>query len=90
MTHVKLSCGFEADIDEQVINDMEFLDLVADFDAGDEKKIFAMQKMSIVLLGQDGKKRLYDALRNEEGRVPVDAYGETMAELIGQLGSKKK
>jgi len=90
MTHVKLSCGFEADIDEQVIDDMEFLDLVADFDSGDEKKIFAMQKMSVILLGQEGKKQLYDVLRNESGRVPVGSYGEAMAELIGQLGSKKK
>ena len=26
MTHVKLSCGFEADIDENAADDMEFLD----------------------------------------------------------------
>ena len=90
MTHISLPCGFETEIDEQVVNDMEFLDLVYDFDAGDEKKIFAMRKMSDILLKPEEKKRLYDILRDENGRVPIDRYGETMAELIGQLNSKKK
>lgn len=90
MTHIELSCGFVAEVDEQVVNDMEFLDLVYDFDEGKEKKIFAMRKMSDILLGEEGRKRLYDTLRDENGRVPIDRYGTAMAELIGQMNDKKK
>lgn len=90
MTHIELSCGFVAEVDEQVVNDMEFLDLVYDFDEGKEKKIFAMRKMSDILLGEEGRKRLYDTLRDENGRIPIDRYGTAMAELIGQMNDKKK
>lgn len=89
MTHISLSCGFETEVDERVLNDMEFLDLVVDFDGGEKEKIYAMRKMGDILLGAE-KKRLYDMLRDEDGRVTVDRYGDAMVELMGQLGSKKK
>ena len=35
MTHVTLSCGFEADIDETAVQDMEFLDALTEMQDGD-------------------------------------------------------
>ena len=90
MTQVKLECGFEAEVDEGKVNDMEFLDMVYDFDADDEKRIFALKRISDMLLKPEDKKRLYDAIRDENGRVPIDRFGEAMSNIIGQLNSKKK
>jgi len=90
MTKIKLSCGFEAEVDEQSINDMRFLDLMADYDSGAREKIFALKEMSDLILPKEEKERLYSALKDEKGRVPIDAFTAAMEELVGQLGSKKK
>lgn len=88
MTHVALSCGFEADIDEASLNDMEFLDALTAMQEGDAT---GMSKMcSILFPDKADKKRLYDACRDEYGRAPVDAVGGQLTELMQQLGSKKK
>ena len=87
MTHVQLSCGFEADIDENAADDMEFLDALTAMQKGD---LTGMSEMCSILLKPEEKKRLYDMLRNESGRVPVKIMGEQITELMGQLGSKKK
>ena len=87
MTHVTLSCGFEADIDETAVNDMEFLDALTAMQGGDPT---GMSVMCALILSKEDKKRLYDCCRNEQGRATVDKIGEQMTELLGQLGSKKK
>ena len=90
MTKVTLSCGFEAEIDEQAVNDMRFLDLLSEYEKGDKEKIFSLKEMSDLLLQPEEKAKLYEALKNEKGRIPIDAFGEAMTELVNQLGSKKK
>jgi hypothetical protein len=87
MTHVKLSCGFEADVDETAANDIEFLDALTDMQDGDPT---GMSRLIGMLLGKDNKKRLYDVVRDETGRASVDAVGAQLTELLGQLVSKKK
>lgn len=87
MTHVKLSCGFEADVDETAASDIEFLDALTDMQDGDPT---GMSRLIGMLLGKDNKKRLYDAVRDETGRASVDAVGAQLTELLGQLVSKKK
>ena len=90
MTKVTLSCGFEAEIDEQAVNDMRFLDLLSDYEKGDKEKIFSLKEMSDLILQPEEKAKLYEALKDEKGRIPIDSFGEAMTELVNQLGSKKK
>lgn len=87
MSHVKLPCGFEGDIDEGAVNDMEFLDALSDLQEGDPT---ALSKMCSLLFTKDEKKRFYDTCRNENGRAEPETVSEQITELLHQLGSKKK
>ena len=41
------------------------------------------------LLGKDGKKRLYDHLRTEDGRVPASAVESSIMELFQSINAGK-
>ncbi|MEA4965384.1 MAG: hypothetical protein VB055_06145 [Oscillospiraceae bacterium] len=86
-THIETTSGFECDIDESALNDMELLDDLIALDQGD-----VLQFPTVIrkFLGPDDKKRLYDHLRGEDGRVPVDAFGVELADIIKGLQDKKK
>lgn len=87
MSYVKLPCGFEGEIDEGAVNDMEFLDALTDLQEGDPT---ALSKMCSLLLSKSDKKRFYDACRNENGRAEPERVSEEITELLKQLGDKKK
>ena len=87
MTHVKLSCGFEADIDETRIADMEFMDAINDIQEGD---LTGLSKLAGIILPKPERKKLYDCVRNENGLATIDKVGDMLFELLEQLGSKKK
>ena len=75
--------GFEFEIDEEEINDIEFVELVA----AAEKDLAQFPAVLDRLLGKEQKKRLYDHLRNENGHVPwtkVEAEVHEMEELAGK------
>ncbi len=88
MTHVKLSCGFEADIDENAADDMEFLDALELMDT--RKNPIGLTRICDILLTPEQKKDFYDCIRDESGKVRVKATGEQIQELLGQLTDKKK
>lgn len=85
MVHVKLACGFEADIDETVFDDMEMVDRLIAFDRGDYA---GLPELVDAVLGPR-KPALYDALRNERGRVPTKAFGEAFGEILREVLPKK-
>lgn len=87
MSHVILPCGFEGDIDENAVNDMEFLDALTELQEGDPT---ALSKMCSLLFTRDEKKRFYDACRNESGRAEPERVSEQLTELLKQLTNKKK
>lgn len=86
-THIVTASGFECDIDEETINDAELLDLISELDSDD--KILAFPKICKKLLGE-AKKALYDHLRTDDGRVPFEALGAEIGEILNGLNSKKK
>lgn len=88
MTHVKLSCGFEADIDETAADDMEFLDALELMDT--KKNPIGLTRVCDILLTPEQKKDFYDKLRDENGKVRVEPTGLQIQELLGQLIDKKK
>ncbi len=87
MSHVILPCGYEGDVDENSVNDMEFLDALTDLQEGDPT---ALSKMCSLLFTKSEKKRFYDACRNESGRAEPEKVSEQITELLKQLNSKKK
>lgn len=86
MTHIKLSSGFEADIDEMRVADMEFMDAINDIQEGD---LTGLSKLAALILPKAERKRLYDSVRNEAGIATIDRVSAMLQELLGQLGSKK-
>lgn len=86
MAHVKTSCGFEADIDEELLNDYEFLEVMREA----EKSPLAFADIVVFLLGKDGKEALKACLRETNGRATPDAVRDAIMEVLAQLGESKK
>lgn len=85
MKHIKTATGFECDIDENVMNDMEVVDALADLQNNENP--LAYSTFTRKLLGEN-RKALYDHVRNKKGRVPLDAIGNEIASIITALNEK--
>lgn len=82
----ELSCGFAFEVDEKVLDNMELVDAIGEADTNP----LAVVRVFNMLLGEEQKQRLYNYLRNEEGRVPVKAAAEALAEIFKAAGQKGK
>ena len=78
MIRGKTSTGFDFEIDEKRLDDMEFLDALSEVDENPLK----FSKVVKIMLGEEQKKRLYDHLRADDGRVPVDAANAAIIEIM--------
>ena len=83
---IKLENGFECTINTDVLDDMEFVDLLADTE-DDPLKI---GRVALMLLGKEQKKNLYDHLRTEGGRVPVTSMNDAIEKIFNALGDEAK
>jgi hypothetical protein len=88
MTQVKLSCGFEGEINEEAVNDIEFLEAVTMMAEDDNP--MGLIKICNLLMSPEDKKRLYELCKDENGIKRTDRVGEQVSELISQLKAKKK
>lgn len=62
--------GFDFEIDEDALDDMELLEDLCALDRGE---LDALPAVLGRIIGTDQKKALYDHVRNEKGRVPTTA-----------------
>lgn len=81
----KTSTGFEFDIEDERLDDMELVDIMAEID----ENPLLMSKLCKMLLGEEQKKRLYDHLRSEDGRVPIEATTNAIQEIFSSPGDLK-
>ena len=81
----KISTGFEFDIEDERLDDMELVDIMAEID----ENPLLMPKLCKMLLGEEQKKRLYDHLRSEDGRVPIEATTNAIQEIFNSPGDLK-
>jgi hypothetical protein len=86
MITAKTESGFSIELEESTLDNMEVLDALSDLDEGNP---LAMSRLVVKLLGKDGKKRLYDHLRTEDGRVPASAVESTIMELFQSINAGK-
>ena len=69
MRKVKTQSGFECEIDEEILDDYDFLELLCKIDEGD---VNLTVKMVDKLMGTpEQKERLKNHVREESGRVPA-------------------
>ena len=70
--------GFKFEIDPDEVNDIEFLERLGD--AGDD--VSKMPRIMKEILGEDQRKRMYDHIRNEKGKVPIDTAMDIFTEIL--------
>lgn len=85
--------GFEFEIDEQRLNNMEFIDLLVELDTVDENNASAIlttvSKLISCILDKDTKKRLYDHIRDDKGTVPIEKVQEEVNDIIRFNGNEE-
>lgn len=92
MMEIKTESGFVCNIADSAANDMELLDLFVELDETEDngQKTLIAAKLSRKLLGEEGRKALYEFVRTEEGNVPIDKFMEIFSEIISGMGEDKK
>jgi hypothetical protein len=78
----KTSFGFEFEIPETALDNMELIEIMSEVE--DNPLLFT--KVVNLLLGKEQKKALYDHLRREDGTVPIKAVSEAVTEIFNLLG----
>lgn len=87
MSKIKTQSGFTCEIDENALDDAELLE---DLCALDEGAVYRFPSVIRKLLGEENKKRLYEHLRGEDGRVHTSALSTELQDIFSSLNSKKK
>ena len=83
----KTSGGFEFEIDGGVLEDMEFVDALAE--TGNDNPL-AFSNVCAMLFGKEQRKRLYDFLRGDDGRVHITAVSDCIREVMDAIGDAGK
>ena len=83
----KLANGFEYSIDETTLDDMRFLDALAEADEGNP---LAASKVCVMLLGKEQRDKLYKVISPEGGRVPIADAFECIKEIMEDFGDEGK
>lgn len=83
----KTTSGFKYEIDENVLDDMELIDAMAASQGEDPTQISVVVSK---IFGDEQKKRLYDHIRTDDGRVPVTDVANIITEVIESLGDDGK
>jgi len=78
--------GFKFKIDEQNLNDMEFIENLA----AAQSDALMFPKVIEQLLGKDQKEKLYAHLRDKNGHVPVEATVDAITEIMVLAGDDTK
>lgn len=85
------STGFAYEYDEQRLDDMRFVDVLAvviDPNAGKFEKISGISKLIQMLLGTEMKQKLYDHIgESHDGRVPREDLEKALGEIMGATGA---
>lgn len=83
----KTKSDFTYEISDNVFDNMELVDTIAEATEDDPVAISRLVKLT---LGVDQRKKLYDHLRTEDGRVPTEKVFETVGEIFAAFGQQEK
>ena len=81
----KTKSGFSYEITDAALNNFELLDVMAEVD----NNPLLVPKMLKLLLGEKGKKVLYDHVRNDDGTVPTEKIKEEILEIFKSESNAK-
>jgi hypothetical protein len=83
----KLENGFEYEIDDAVLDDMEMVDALSEAQSTNP---LALSTVINKLLGNEQKKALYDAVRREDGTVPIEDITQSVVAIFQSIGDEGK
>ena len=78
------STGFTFEINEAELDNMEFLDALSEA----TENVLQFSKVVKMLLGESQRKALYDHLRVEGGKVPIESVSSAVYEIM-ELASEE-
>lgn len=81
-----LKNGFEFEIDEGALDNMELIDAMAAAQEDDPTKF---SKAVLILLGEEQRNRLYEHVR-KDGRVAISDVTEAFVEIFQTIGDQGK
>lgn len=86
MAKVRLESGLNLDIQDNVLDNMELLDDLVDFDNGNG---YAISRILARILVPEEKKKLYEHLRRD-GVTPITEVTKALKEIFDKLGPTGK
>lgn len=87
MRQINLKCGLACELPDDVMDNMELVDALAECD---ENNPLVLARICRLLYGDKIRKELYSILRTEDGRVPVAAVAEAVRETFELFGDDGK
>lgn len=88
MKQIVLNNGFAVEVDENVIDNMELVDALAEMKDDDDP--LGISKVTKLLLGKKQRKALYDSVRTEDGRVPLNEISHAIEEIFAAFDDQGK
>ena len=86
MANVQLESGLNLQIRDNVLDNMELLDDLVDFDSGNG---YAISRILARILEKEEKQKLYDHLR-KDGVTPITEVTKALKEIFDKLGPAGK
>ena len=83
----KTSTGYEYRVEVERLDNMELLEAIAEVDKGVPS---ATPRVIELLIGTEEKAKLYNHVREEDGRVPVEPLMKEIMEIFKSLGDDAK
>ena len=87
IVRITLDSGLALQIDKNFVNDMELLDMMVEADEGNGLVFSAICSK---ILPKEEKKKLYDSLRDDKGRVKTTDVVPALMEIIRKVGDTGK
>lgn len=87
----KTKSGFEYEIEEGVLRDYRMLDALGDIQYGSaDERVFANVRLCNLLLGAEGKKKLFEHLKEPDGSVPTERVFTEVKEIFNGILKRSK
>jgi len=87
MIQGKTKSGFAYALDKDVMNNMELVDALAEMQ---EENPLSVSRVLNLILDKNQKQRLYNHVRTESGRVPMEKITEELGEIFSAFGQQGK
>ena len=87
------STGFEFEVNENRLNNMEFIDTLVELESIDDdnagQALTCVSKLINCIFTKEQKKKLYDHVRAKDGTVPIEAVQNEVMEVIHFDGNEE-